>query len=62
MLGLQACDENPPAAPARHSDASSVPSRAPGGCGNCVLEIQTCETSLSPFSNEFPDRQLLSHF
>lgn len=23
-------------------------------CGNCLLEIRSCENSLSPFSNEFP--------
>lgn len=35
---------------------------AKGDVENWLLEIQSCETSLSPFSNEFPDRQMCSQF
>lgn len=47
------------------SKTASVPGCALGSkgrCGNCLVEIQSCETSLSPFSNEFPDHQMCSQF
>lgn len=35
---------------------------AKGDVENWLVEFQSCETSLSPFSNEFPDHQISSRF
>lgn len=35
---------------------------AKGDVENWLVEIRSCETSLSPFSNEFPDHQMCSQF
>lgn len=63
--GQKALRSLPPGVPSCHSKTVSVPGCALGSkgrCGNCLVEIQSCETSLSPFSNEFPDHQMCSQF
>lgn len=63
--GQKALRSPPLGVPSPPSKKASVPGCAlgsKGGCGNCLVEIQSCETSLSPFSNEFPDHQMCSQF
>ncbi len=44
------------------SVSPAVPRVARGDVENWLVEFQSCESSLSPFSNEFPDHQMCSQF